>query len=362
MLLGIAIMTTYIPGVIGFVSITSWAVMWLAMPLFILRCKIEITVIHVLGMLFLSYSALSLLWSPHGMLELMQLLALASVFVWGSTLKDLKSVTKGLSIGLAFSSVLAIFQFLGFNEFVYSGTVRPSGLFFNSNIFAEISGMVLLLILINKLWWYIPVALPGLMVSSRAVILGLGVSLAMLTWSKSKILSFVILISSWLIAYFITFSNVLNINPATIGSNSTVSIFQRLYVWEDMLAGFTIFGNGIGSFVFKFPEYNKHIDGSVTLVEYAHNDLLQLIFELGIGSIPLMFIVALLLMVKNDYKSAFIFFIVIGIFGFPLHMPITAFMFALVAAQLAKSSLGYSDIVDYFRSNLFSRMDTARFA
>lgn len=350
-------MTAYMPGVIGLVSITSWAVMWLVMPMLLLKCKIEITLIHILGIAFLSYAALSLLWSPHGMLELMQLLALASVFVWGSTLKDLKNVTIGLSIGLAVSSVLAIFQFLGIETFVYTyGGAKPSGLFVNPNVYSEISAMVLLLILINKLWWYIPVVIPGLMVSSRAVILGLGVSLAIMTWAKSKMLSIAILISSWFLAYFITFpSQVINV------VNNTASVFQRLYVWQDMLAGFTIFGNGVGSFVYKFPEHNRHIDGSVTLVEYAHNDLLQLFFELGIGAIPLIAIVALLLMVKNDYKSALIFFIIIGIFGFPLHMPITAFMFALVAAQLAKSSLGYSDIVNYFRSNLFSRMEAIRY-
>lgn len=358
MLLGIAIMTAYMPGVIGLASITSWAVMWLVMPIILLKCKIEITIIHILGIVFLSYVALSLLWSPHGMLEFMQLLALASVFVWGSTLRDLRNVTIGLSIGLGFSSVLAIFQFFGFNDIVYSGTSRPSGLFFNSNIFAEISGMILLLILINKLWWFIPVTVPGLVVSSRAVILGLGISLAVMTWTKSKILSISILISSWLAAYFITFPSSVITNSVT----NTASASQRLHVWQDMLAGFTMFGNGIGSFVYKFPEYNKHVDSSTTLVEYAHNDLLQLIFELGIGAIPLLIMVALLLMVKNDYKSAFIFFIIIGIFGFPLHMPITAFMLALVASQLAKSSLGYSDIVNYFRSILFSRMDAARFA
>lgn len=356
MLLGIAIMTAFMPGVIGLVSITSWAVMWLVVPVLLLKCEIEINIINILGAVFLSYAALSLLWSPHGMLELMQLLALASVFVWGSTLKDLKNVTIGLSIGLAFSSVLAIFQFFGIN-IVYSGTIRPSGLFFNSNIFAEISGMLLLLILINKLWWYIPVAVPGLMVSSRAVILGLGVSLAMLVWAKSKIASISILISSWFIAYFITFPTTI----VTSAITNTASAIQRLYVWQDMLAGFTLFGNGIGSFIYKFPEYNRHVDSSVTIVEYAHNDLLQLIFELGIGAIPLMIAVALLLKVQNEYRSAFVFFIIIGIFGFPLHMPITLFMVALVAAQLAKSSLGSWIAINYFRSILFGRMDTARF-
>lgn len=355
MLLGIAIMTAFIPGVTGLASVTSWGIVWLVMPVLLLKCKIDITIIHILGIVFLSYAALSLFWSPHGMLELMQLLALASVFVWGSTLKDLKSVTVGLSIGLAVSAILALFQFFGL-DFVYHVGSRPTGLFVNSNIFAEISGMLLLLILINKLWWYISVTLPGLAVSSRAVILALGVSLAMLIWAKSKILSILILVSSWLLAYFITFPNIVS----DTASNVT-SAYQRIYMWQDMLAGFTIFGNGIGSFVFKFPEYNKHLDSSF-LAEHAHNDLLQLIFELGIGAIPLIIAVALLLKVQNEYKSALVFFIVIGMFGFPLHAPITAFMLALVAAQLAKSSLGFRDIVDNIRSVLFIRLEAIRYS
>src|SRR5260221_6896797 len=96
MLLGIAIMTAFIPNVVGLSSNTSWSVMWLVMPILLLNCKIKITPIHILGLIFLSYCALSLLWSPHGFLELMQLLALASVFVWAITLKNLDKLIMGL--------------------------------------------------------------------------------------------------------------------------------------------------------------------------------------------------------------------------------------------------------------------------
>lgn len=356
MLLGFAIMTAFVPGVIGLASITSWAVMWLFAPVLLLKCKIEANMITMLGAIFLSYAALSLLWSPHGMLEFLQLLALASIFVWGSSLKDLKNVTIGLSVGLGVSAVLAIFQLYGI-ETVSSVGNRPSGLFINSNIFAEISGMLLLMILVNKLWWLIPVTLPGLMSSSRAVVLALGVSLAVMIWKKSKVLAGLILVSSWFIVYFVTFPNAISSNA----SANAMSIYQRIDMWQDMLAGFTAFGNGIGSFIFKFPEFNKHLDVSHIIAEYAHNDLLQLIFELGVGAIPLILAVCMLLTIDNAYRPVLIFFLIIGMFGFPLHVPVTSFMVALVAAQLAKHSLGYSNSINYFRSILFGRVETLRF-
>ena len=344
MLLSLAIMTVFVPGIVGLASNTSWAVMWLAMPLLLLNCKIEMTLIHVLGLSFLSYAALSLLWSPHGFLEFMQLLALASVFVWGYTLKDLRSVTIGLSLGLAVSSVIAILQYFKVDLPILTYS-KVSGVFVNPNIYAEVSGIILILILINKLWWYIPVTVPGLLVSSRAVIVGLTVVCLAWIWNKSKLITVSIIGSLIFAASFINFA--------------TGSIYERLNMWNDMSSGFNVFGHGIGSFVYLFPDYNKHLDTSVHLAEYAHNDLLQLIFELGIGAIPLILIVALLLKVNNEYRNALIFFIVISFFGFPLHMPATGFVVALVAAQLVKFSVGHRIAFNSRRSVLLNRMETA---
>ncbi len=357
-------MTAFIPGIIGATANTSWAVMWLVSPLLLLKYDIEITIIHILGFLFLSYSALSLLWSPHGFLELMQMLALASVFVWGCSLKDLRSVTIGLSLGLVISSVIAILQYFKIDlPIVTIAIERPSGLFINPNIYAEVSGMVLILILINKLYWYAPATFIGLLSTSRAVTLALGFSLAMFVWSKSKLASVLIVISSWIIALKLSDANYNIDNSGGVANSSisanTVSLNMRLDMWYDMLPGFKIFGNGIGSFIYLFPEYNKHLDTTVSLAEYAHNDLLQLIFELGIGVIPLILIALLLLRINNEYRNALVFFIIIGFFGFPLHMPATGFMVALVAAQLVKSSMGSRITFNSSRSIVFNRMETA---
>jgi hypothetical protein len=345
MLLGIAIMIAFVPGVIGLASITSWAVMWLVMPVLLLKCKIEITIIHILGLVFLSYAALSLLWSPHGTLELMQLLVLASVFVWAYTLQNLRKIIIGLAIGLAVSSIIAVLQYFQLETLVLKNTPNPSGLFVNSNIFAEVSGMLLILILINKLWWFIPVTLPGLMVSSRAVILGFLIVGLLWIWEKSKLAAISLAVSLTFAASLINFS--------------MSSIYQRLYIWLDMLSGLTLFGHGIGSFIYLFPDYNKHSDASINIAEYAHNELLQLTFELGIGVAPFILIILMLLKADNDYKYAFVFFIVISCFGFPLHMPVTAFMVAIVAAQLAKSSLGSRTFVYNSRPIVSNRLAAA---
>lgn len=347
MLLGIAIMTAFIPGVTALASVTSWAVMWLIMPVLLLKCKIEFTIIHILGLVFLSYAALSLLWSPHGMLELMQMLALASVFVWGCTLKDLKSITTGLSIGLTISSIMAVFQYFDL-DFVYSLGGKPSGLFINPNIYAEISGMLLILILINKLWWFIPVAVPGLLVSSRAVMIGLAAVSLIWIWNKSKLLA--ASLAACLVAV-----------GAVLINYRTDTIYQRIYIWHDAISGFKLFGNGIGSFVYVFPNYNKHLD-SQNLAENAHNDLIQLIFELGVGAIPLILIAIMLLKVDNDYKFALIFFIIVGFFGFPLHTPITVFMVALVAAQLVKFRYSSWKFSNSFRLLLSDRLATIKYS
>lgn len=350
-------MIAYIPGVIGLASNTSWAIMWLAMPLLLLKCKIELNTINILGLIFLSYASLSLLWSPHGMLELLQLFALASVFVWAATLKNLRRIVLGLSIGLTISAIIATLQYFEVETFAFKSTAKSAGLFINSNIYAETSGMLLLLILIYKFWWFIPSALPGLMVSSRAVVLALGVSIAMMLWAeyKHKVASIVTFSGSCLIAIAMTLSNS-TIIQSSEGTVNLLSVTQRSNMWQDMLSGFTLFGHGIGSFIYKFPEYNAHLDTSMFLAEYAHNDLLQLIFELGIGALPLILIVVLLLKVKDAHKYPLIFFIAVSFFGFPLHMPVTIFMVAIVAAQLSKLSVVRSDFVYNSRSIISNRL------
>jgi hypothetical protein len=342
MLLGIAIMIAFIPSVVGAVVPTAWAVMWLAMPVYLFKCKIKMTTIHWLGLLFLSYASISLIWSPHGTYDLLQWFAIASVFVWSAELKDIKPIVVGLAIGLIASDVVAILQYFDVN-LVFKFTHRPAGLFINSNIFAETSGMMLILILIYKLYWFIPVTIPGLMVSSRAVILGLSAAFLVWAWKQSKILA-------------LSISGIGVLIVSQIGLASSTS--DHYWLLLDTLSGITLSGHGIGSFAYDYPLYAKHIDLLQIRYLEAHNDILQLIFELGIGAIPLFILIFKLLKVDDVRQCAYIFFIVTSAFAFPLHQPITAFIVALVAGQLVRNSLDYRFASYNSRSVLFNRLAT----
>jgi len=338
MLLGFAIMVAFVPNIVGAVSPTNWAVMWIISSIIILKTNVEMTAIHIIGLLFLSYVALSLLWSPHGMLQFFQLFALACCFAYASTKKDIRGIVIGLSFGLSVSAIIAILQYFSIDIGIYQITPKPVGLFVNSNIFAETSAMLLILILIYRLWWFIPVTIPGVLVSSRAVIIGLATTFLVWAWSKSKILS---IISALIIA-----SLAFIVNP------NLSSIDQRFDVWRDTIEGFTLLGHGIGSFEYIFPLYAKHINVLAYHSVNAHNDILQLIFEFGIGAVPLFIMCALLLSVDNEHKYAIIFFIVIGLFGFPLYMALTSFMAAIVAGQLAYHRLANRPLVHGIRPTI----------
>src|ERR1035438_6650643 len=139
-------MVMFVPPYIGAVLPTGWAVLYLAMPVILWHTKIEPTPIHDMGLLFLLYAGLSLIWSPHGLFGFMQLCALASVFVWAYSLDNLRPVIIGLAIGLSVSAVLSVFQFFGI-WLVYVDTL-PAGLFVNFNIFSEVSAATVGLLLV----------------------------------------------------------------------------------------------------------------------------------------------------------------------------------------------------------------------
>jgi hypothetical protein len=97
-----------------------------------------------------------------------------------------------------------------------------------------------------------------------------------------------------------------------------------------------IWGYGIGSYEYLFAFYSAHIDVLSQRVIYAHNEPLQLIFELGVGAIPLMIAVCILLMVKDNNRYVLICFVIIAMLSFPLRIPAMAFIGAVVCGHLAR--------------------------
>lgn len=328
MFIGFLVMVAYVPGVTGAALPTGWMAMWLVMPFLLLFHEIpRLTVVHWLGLTTLAYAVLSLLWFPNGLWGLMKLAAMASVFVYASSLNDIRPVLRGLALGLGVSAVVAVFQSLGISV-VYSADIKPAGLFINSNALAEASALLALLLVSARMWVWLPVTAPGLICSSRAVMLGLIVAVLAWVWDRSRkaavALATISAVALGIIIAYFPFGNQNSVN-------------QRLDLWRDTIDGLTWRGWGIGSFDFLYPMFASHVNTMVGRPQFAHNDSLQLLFELGIGALPLLIMVLVLLGVKDDNRPAYACFLVISLFGFPTYLPVTGFLAALMAGRLSRA-------------------------
>lgn len=91
----------------------------------------------------------------------------------------------------------------------------------------------------------------------------------------------------------------------------------RIETWADAVRHLSLIGNGLGSFRFAYPE-----------MEFAHNDFLQITYELGVpGLIVLSGL--LFLGLQSQERPLLIAFMVEGFFGFPLYWPATGFFAAV---------------------------------
>lgn len=323
MLVAFGVITAFVPLWTGAVIQTGWVWLWLAVPITLLWKEIEPSPVHWLGLCFLIYACLSLAWTPHGLYALMQLGALASVFLWAYDLPNLRKVAMGLAFGLGVSAVVALFQIDGI-QVVYRATPLPSGLFINSNVFCEISALVLVLLLVERLYWFIPVTLPGLLMASRATILALGACLICWIWSKSRVIGSILIgLGLGLLCFMLSFDY--------------SHIDQRFGMWLDTWHGMSTFGHGVGSFDYLFPFYANHLDITSERPQYAHNDLIQLVFEFGIGCVPLLAAFGILAQIRDNHRYVLLVFAVISCFGFPIHIPAEAFILAVCAGSMVRN-------------------------
>lgn len=325
MLFSLLVTVAFIPGLTGGAIPTGWVVLWLAMPLLLIEhCKIVMTPVHWLGLAFLCYAALSLAWSPNGLLRFMQLVALGAVFAWASDLPGVRRVIKGIALGLGVSGLVTVAQWCGLEPVSVASGSEYAGLFVNRNLLAETTAMMVILLLAYQFppYWLI-VTLPGLIHFSRTSLLALAVAGTFALWSYSRKAAVAVMAAGGsLVAALIV-----------VSPNSTN---ERWAIWSDTWQGLSWFGHGVGSFDFLFPKFAQRIDVLAARPQHAHNELLELMFELGVGVIPLVLMVLLLLRVDDVGRIALIGFLIIAAFGFPLSTPVTAFMAAVLAGHLSR--------------------------
>lgn len=318
--LGAAVALCYIPGVTGAYIATQWPVLAVVLSFGLLRSG-PFTVLHAVGLLFIAYAVARMPFSPvpYASVFGLWLVVIMALSVWfGTTMENTKNLYMGLATGAAVSSVLAIFQFFGFQP-VATITGNPAGLYVNSVQQGTVLALIAVALISERMWiWLLPLA-PGIVLSqSRGawVILAIGV----LGFNVRRLWVFgaVAAVAAF---YFLS----------SLSSSDT----ERMFIWKSAWDNLNWLGWGPGVFyTIVLPK-----NGAFSLYpEYAHNDALQLVFEYGVGAL-LPFVVMGCALWRTNAKEwpVVLAFVAAGCYSMPLFMPVASFLALVAVGRILRS-------------------------
>lgn len=342
-LLGLGILTVYIPGIFGAAISTGWLFLFVAIPIVLLFYKDDFALkdAHILGIIFIFLAALSFLWVENFNIAwffFLQLVICITTLYLGSCIKDIKYILHGLGAGIAVNSIISVLQYKGQLQIIFTNANEIAALFVNKNIYCEVSAVLFIIFAVYKLWYWIPFTLPAfVIVHSRAAMLALGIYITYEIYKRSKLIAGVIVL----------------LGVAFLFYSDHASLHERFSIWKDTVSGLSILGNGVGSFDILYPKNAVNIDTLLARPKQAHNDLLQIIFEHGIFSSILIAMFINVLSIKSEKQIILWAIIVISLFTYPFHIPAMAFIWFIIAGNLISSN-GSDGVMRYIRgSNLF---------
>ena len=305
-----------LPGVPSATTAPRWAVLSGAVPLMLWSVRVTMTPGHWLGLGFVAWAGAGLAWSvsPWDTVgELWRLAVLAGSFCLGAVSRDLTRCWTMLAAGVSVSAAVAILQEAGVTPIFVMSDPPVGGLFANKNVLAELAAASLVAVLALRSWRWVPgPLLATVLPASRGVLVALALTglYALVGRMRWRWIAFIAMVSA------IAIGGALLLDLQLPGR--VTSLNQRLAIWHNALFDLRWFGWGLGS-----------------SLDYAHNELLHLALELGLGS--------LLLWVSFGYaiggplvteRLVLVTILAEGLFAFPLHMPATAFLAALCAGRL----------------------------
>jgi len=312
--LGLLLPLAFIPGYTGVSIPTQWAVLSVAL-LPALWHHSDLRAVHWLGLAFLGFAAVSLLWSPDFGFGLWIAAIWGLSFWYGWTSYGFLPLWKGLAVGLWINSAVAIFQAMGYAPVLINGPM-PAGLMFNSAVLSACGALVAVALICHAQWHYLPGLYPALWLGhSRGAwaVIMLAVVAKYLHWSAAV--------------------GLMAVGGVVLYLDHGQSDFVRLQFWDMALHNLTWFGNGAGSFNSIYTWYN----GAAFHPENVHNDYLQLIYEFGVvGLVPIGIVLAALMGTKAKDWPVLFAFGATGLFYFPLWTAIPSFMGCAVAGHILR--------------------------
>ncbi len=273
--------------------------------------------VALLGLLLVSVASLGLSPDPlAGFRDVIFLMFLCGAFIMGSSLDRIDGVMLGLGLGLGVSSLMCVPQWFGVS--LVPQAAVPAGLFYNSEVLGEFSALILIWSLLRPVPLIAALALvPVLLCGSRVALVSLAVAL-FYAWRPG-----------WRVLVGVTVACTAAAIVALVGTGDVKfhSAGLRGVIWGATAMAITPWGNGLGWFQAAHPSE-----------QYAHSDVLQAMAELGVGSVFLFALAVIALMRQRGNhaeRATFVGVCVQAAISFPLHLPASGFLAAVLAGYLA---------------------------
>ena len=298
----------YLPGVVSPTIAGRWAILAVGAALCLTTIqKLTLDCAHAFALAILLWACASVFWSASPLDtigECWHWLILFAVFLAASQYNKPDNVLFALCLGLCVSLPFVLFQLQGVSPVLATDT--PAGLFLSRNALGELSAVALVWALARgRIELAVPMLGLALLSGSRGAVLAAGIGGAYLIWPlfgwKGRTLG--------LLGAFIGLGALIWLRPE--------SALMRLDIWALTLRNLTFLGRGLESFAVLAPQY-----------EFVHNDPLQLVFELGIGSALALPIIFRATRYRSPEAAALLALAGASLVSFPLHHPLGAALMA----------------------------------
>jgi hypothetical protein len=307
------------PGLLSAAIAPRWVALAVLPPLL---CRVDLRALQPTFFIalagWLGYAAISIGWAPDRLTathELIHLALLTIIAVAAAGIDDISGVLRWVSLGVAFSGALSVAQFYGWSPVEQISV--PAGTFLNRAVLGEIAAPLFVWCLLSREFTLSAFLLcPLVLCQSRVAIVAAiaGMVIARPRWAIAIALSAIGYLGlAWMIGVL----------PYDASKFASASL--RMEIWQQATTGLSVFGNGLGSFSANFPRS-----------EYAHSDILQALYELGIGVLaPLVCgVLAFKAPASRPERAALVAVAIEVAVAFPLHLPASGFLAFLLAGRL----------------------------
>ncbi|TXH51064.1 MAG: hypothetical protein E6Q97_19175 [Desulfurellales bacterium] len=249
----------------------------------------------VVGAAAVAYAAASLTWSPGPVLvpaiHLATLVAAFTIgYYWAYTFETVAKIYLG-AVGVAWIM------------WMMAGLLNPN--FIGCALAFGIAVAIAI-----EAWFVVLIFGPMLyLTGSRGAIVAGGIVGLAALWRHSRLASICVALAAIVIA----------LSHRQMGE----SLFNRIGIWQDAINNLSVWGAGWGSFQTAHAALDIRRNVGNMVAPWAYNDALQLIFELGIGSIFVWFFLAMIFgRAHRIFKFIGIGFVACGLTYSPLWLPV----------------------------------------